>query len=454
MGSVLYDFLSESMLFDDASIGDRFARYTDAELRRELNRYRQHCLEHLAELRNELPSSSHNTVVFSGQDRPSIEQLVRTGLYVECHVLDDPLFEATHEPSQMGQEMVKTIGISNAKVDRVRLCEALRFLRDATPMVAADYVKLLPVSRIYEPPKDIELHYSEQYFSDALPEAVLKFFHEHARVRSVFRADVGWVVSPTLQPSRGIYVTFDGHHVNKGMIYHLHEMEVQRVDADTKKMHISMHLPTTPPDPAYFDTWVYQSINQTARHVHNNTLAEFAMSAECGALYLTQSKFTFELLRLLGAQTGGSAGYAASSLLNLDLPILDGIDAETIMRVRAQDGEAFQNFRNALERGLAEARLEDDPEKLKTKTESLVRELMVIKADEVDRQLASFRKTALAEASIALAAMVGVVCASGAAAGVSLLAYAAALFQGFKTYTDYKRQLRSNPAFFFWQLKR
>ena len=124
------------------------------------------------------------------------------------------------------------------------------------------------------------------------------------------------------------------------------------------------------------------------------------------------------------------------------------------MRVRAQDGEAFQNFRNALERGFSELRLEDDSEKRNAKLAILTRELTELKVGEVDRQLTSVRKSALAEASIALVAMTGVICGGGLAPALSLLACAAATFQGFKTYEDYKRQVRANPAFFLLQLKK
>jgi hypothetical protein len=320
-------------------------------------------------------------------------------------------------------------------------------------MIEADYVKFLPISRIYEPPKSIELHYSDTRFSELVPPDLLAFFNERAHVRSLMKVkDVGWVVRSTLEPCRGINITFNGHESNKAAVYHLQEMAVAHVDEATRTVHMAVHLPETIPEREYFNAWVQQSINRTAGDMYRGLLTEFATSAECGAVYLTQSQFVFDLLQKLGTRSPGSIDYAATTLLNIDVPTLKDVDARTLMRVRMNDGEAFQSFRNALERGLMDLRTEEDGAKRAIKLDSMLRELTEIKLGEVDRQLSSLRKSALTEAGIALTAMTAAVCAPGAA-GISLLALVAAAFQGFKTYEDYQRQAKQNPAFFLWKLK-
>ncbi|MGK3981497.1 hypothetical protein WME99_00560 [Sorangium sp. So ce136] len=454
MGSILYDFLTESMLFDEERIQSRFADIPDAELRRELARYREHCLANLDELRRELADEAQALRVFSGPGRISKDDLARGALYLDTYVLDDPLFALTHEPSEMAQTMVRAIGVKGSELDRGKLCDALQFMRSVTPMVVADYVKFLPVSRIYEPPDEVHVNYSENYFSDVLPKSVLDFFHEHARVRSIARADVGWVVLSKLEPSRGISINFGDYRSDKAWIYHLQEMEVLHTDEATRQVRVALHIPETPPDENYFKAWVYQSINQAARDAHNSLLSEVAMAAGCNAMYLARSDFAFQMLEQLGTHRRGIAEFTAGSILNIDLPALENVDLADLMRVRSVDGEAFKHFRYALERGFRELRLEDDPDKLRIKRDNLVHELTDLRIREIDSQIRSLKKSALADLSVTLAVLGGAFFTSGSAGVATLLATAVAAFRGYKTVEDYRRQVKTNPAFFLWKARR
>lgn len=453
MGSILYDFLTESILFNEGHLQGRFASLNDAELRRELTRYREHCLAHLDEQRRELEDGVQSLRVFSGPGRISKDDLARGALYLDTYVLDDPLFALTHEPSEVAQTMVKVIGVKGSELDRGKLCEALQFMRSVTPMVAADYVKFLPVSRIYEPPDEVHINYSENHFSDVLPRPILDFFHKHASVKSIARADVGWVVLNKLKPSRGISINFGDYRTDKAWIYHLHEMEVLRTDEATGQVRFALQTPGTPPDEEYFRAWVYQSTNQAALDAHNSLLSEVAMAAECNAMYLARSDFAFQLLDQLGAHRHGIAEFTAGSVLNIELPALENINIDDLMRVRRVDGEAFKHFRYALERGFRELRLEDNPDKLQIKQENLVHELTDLRVREIDSQIQSLKRSVLADLSITLAVLGGAFFTSGSAGVATLLATATAAFRGYKTVEDYRRQVKTNPAFFLWKAR-
>ena len=61
-------------------------------------------------------------------------------------------------------------------------------------MVTADYVKFLPLSQIYEPPEEIGLYYSDNYFSDLLSPPTMEFFRNKAVIRSLAPSSSGWRV--------------------------------------------------------------------------------------------------------------------------------------------------------------------------------------------------------------------------------------------------------------------
>lgn len=56
MGSLTYDFLTESFLFSDDLITEQFKTVSDSELEKELRRYREFCLSRETELFSEIRS--------------------------------------------------------------------------------------------------------------------------------------------------------------------------------------------------------------------------------------------------------------------------------------------------------------------------------------------------------------------------------------------------------------
>jgi len=413
MGSVLYDYLNESCFFDENLIASNFSPLTEKQLRKELQKYREFCLNNLDDVYGEIPKDEKKLRVFSGRAGLSIEELKRSALYVEQQIIDDPLFEVTREQDPNREAFSASLGYSSTNLDRKKILEAIRYLKKMTPMVATNYVKLLPISKIYEPPKEIGLNYSKNYFSDFLPEPVLKYFHNRANVRSLFRAGDKWAVAKGLSPCRGIFIDFKEHLGSSGFIYYLQQFQPTEFDKTTGRLEFEITLPEDSPDQKHFEAWVYQSINQSANSFYKNCLSEYAISQECNSSFLTRSQFIYDLFQLLGMSESGIKSHTTSSLFNIDLPFIDQIDIDLLFRIRQEDGEAFQNFRDNLERGFRELRLEKDPQILQLKTENLIHELTEVQVREIDRKMKSLKKIAGSEIVIAAFGLAGAVHTGG-----------------------------------------
>lgn len=96
MGSVVYNFLSESFLFNDKFIVDNFETFSEKEIISELRKYREFILNQRVELEKEVLTSHSNLKVFSGLDEINATLLKQGALYIEQFVLDDPLFKVKH----------------------------------------------------------------------------------------------------------------------------------------------------------------------------------------------------------------------------------------------------------------------------------------------------------------------------------------------------------------------
>jgi len=132
----------------------------------------------------------------------------------------------------------------------------------------------------------------------------------------------------------------------------------------------------------------------------------------------------------------------------MNLPFIDGIDIETLMKIRSEDGDAFENFRLEFDKQLRDLRLVSDPSALKTKTENALHELTEVQVHAIDQKIASLKKKLFAEAAIVAASLCGAIQSGGMTLPVALIA----ALQGYKAFTEYRRQQTENPAFFLWRV--
>jgi hypothetical protein len=450
VGSRTFDFLTESFLFDDSLIGDRFRDIPEAEILAELKRYRDFCLSVAPEIEAEISNSPESNLrLFSGIKHVNLALLKQASLYVHQHLLYDPLFELTHE---FGPEKATTaalnsfLGFNLAPFDRHSLAKVLGYLKALSPMVAADYVKLLPTSYFFEPPPNLPLTYSETGFEERVPKNLRQFFHDAAIVESVKDVDGAKIIDGSFEIGRGIHVRFRDHGMQDANGYLL--LPVASVGGEGSTVELSLVKTAAPPDREEFDAWVFQSINQTAGRAYTRVLTENMFAQKLSASYLSDSPFVFSLLEQIVPTEAAIPTNTVNALLNVELPLIDNVDAETLMRVRTDEGEAFQNFRLELDSKLAELRLEADPDRLRAKTENVMHQLTEVQVRQIDQKLSSLKKQILSEAVITTVGLVGAVQSSGFTLPMALLA----AFHGYKSISQYQSQKWENPAFFLWKV--
>jgi hypothetical protein len=448
MGATIFGFLTESFLFEEALMDELFSGVSEQELKKELRAYREYCLAHLLEIEEESASASELRM-FSGMERVELELLKQSAFYVEQHVLQDPLFPLTYESGQMNEVMQQYLGFKDTSINRKKLSSILRFLKSLTPMVAANYVKFLPVSYLFEPPQEeIPIIYSPNYLKDILPPVVLDYFHKEAIVESLRATENGWMVENGLRLCRGISVRFKQHYMSEARIYHLLEQEFNELDQKTNTVDFRMHLPDTPPSPDLFNVWVYQSINRAAGDIYERLLSDIRISNRLGSTYLTDSKFIFGLINQVQPTPGSIKTNTVNTLLNMELPFLDSVDIETLMKVRRDDGEAFKNFRVELDSKLKQLRLENDPKRLSVLAANAMHELSEVQLHQITQKLSEIKHRALADAAILSAGLYGGIQTEG----WSVIVLGLAIAKGYKTAMEYWEKVKQNPSFFLWRV--
>lgn len=451
MGSKIYDFLTESVLFDDSLIEEQFASIPEGEIRQELGRYREHWFANCAEIQQEVQTDQSALKLFSGFKATNPRLLKQTALYVHQQILTDPLFDLGREANPDADAFNAVFGLRTPKFDKREVVKAVRYLKALTPMVTGDYVKFFPTSRFFEPLPQIPLTYSRTGFAERVPKELIEFFHSNAHVTSA-KAEgdsisFGW----PLERGRGIAVIFKDHPiVEAGQLFFLAEQEFESVDRERRTAKSKFYMPATLPTPERFDSWVTQSINQSSGHVYRRLCIEMAVADNFGANHLSNSEFIFKLVGQIAPVKGEETITPVNALLNVNLPILEKIDIETLMKVR-RDEEAFAEFRLEWDRQLKTLRGISDPDVLKTRMDEVVRELTEVQVAKVDRAVTDLKKRLLRDLLIVGAGTLAGGIQSG---GFGIVGAAMAGLQGYRSYSDYKRAKRQNPAFFLWKVLR
>ena len=448
MGSRTYEFLADSFLFDQALISEKFTSISDRELEEELRRYFEFAIKEGPTVEAEISKDVSNLVIVS--DEPiNTAHLVQSSLYVNQYVFDDPLLPLVERMDRTADAMNQYLSMKrDERIDRKELARVAGLLKSATPFVAGNFLKLLPLRPIRPAGEPLKINYSPTAYDDALPVEILKLFREAAVVKSMTKVDRGFRLENGLHPGRAINIDFGDDTERADFMYLLWQHEVIHMDEKTHIVRGSFTLPDDVPDTAYFNHWVKQSVNQAALELFTRIERRFAFAARLNAVLGSRSELTYRAVQKVFEPQSSIPVHTANTFLNLDLPVLAGVSPEDIMRIRKDEGEAFQRFRLLLDQKLSSVREKDDPAEANRTAEYAVHELTQVRMDEIDAKMKGVKEKLAANALIVglgLAATVQTV-------GVGLLSTALAAANIGKTLLDYRQDVRRNPAFFLWKV--
>jgi hypothetical protein len=450
MGSIVFDFLANSFLFRDDDINDEYKDYTVSQLETELENYRKHCLDNYDLIVKEIIDNKSSLKVFSGLEKNEIPVLIQTALYLDQYIIYDPLFKFTETESEESKVTTKYLGFDNRTLNKKDLATTTRFLKQLTPMIVADYIKIIPASYHLEPPANFAINYPVDNYNSILPQNILKYFYENVDVKSMDRMTKGWYISDNLKPCRGIHIDFKGLNSRSGFVYHLFEVHVDEVDEEKGILKFHQTLPDTPPDIEYFKTWVTQSVNSASKAVFDKIYLENFITSKLNSTYLCDNTFTGNILTREFNAEQNIQTHTSTELINLNLPFLDKISIDKLMEIRKYEEDVFTNFRIELEKQFRELRLVTDSNELQIRRENIVHELNDVQVFKIQNKMKSINRNKFIDSVLMVGGLAGAV----QTGGLSLLASALALGKGYKDFKDYTDNVKENPSYLLWKIQK
>ncbi len=137
-------------------------------------------------------------------------------------------------------------------------------------------------------------------------------------------------------------------------------------------------LPDAPSTPGEFVAWVAQSVNQSTERVLRGILTDFARASLSGSLACTDSTLIADLISHHSGDRNDLQTDLANLALQFEVPTLSQASVANLMDVRLNEGEAFYNFRIALDKELRALRHVEDPEKRRCRIEEVQHEFETV----------------------------------------------------------------------------
>jgi hypothetical protein len=160
------------------------------------------------------------------------------------------------------------------------------------------------------------------------------------------------------------------------------------------------------------------------------------------------SELRFKALRLAVKSETSVQIRTANAFINLDLPFINDLDIEHVMRIRREEGEAFDSFRRALDFKLSSLHEASDLQSAQKIAFEAIRELTEVQLHDVDLKMRGIREKLGYSAAAGL--MVGLA-AAVQQHGFSLLSAATAAIPVGNAILDYRKDVKRHPAFFLWK---
>jgi hypothetical protein len=447
MGKSLLHFINDSFLFQEKSIENQYSQFKVSQLEKELERYREFCLEYASEKET---NKQNLNVLVEGTDQVVDETFLKqSALYVHQVIINDPVFRFSLPRNNFSKAMNKYLGMKKTGIDKEDVSNAAKYIVEHKKAIRSGFIDFLPLSFLHEPPKELPIKHSEVLFSDVLPQDLLEYFWKNANVTPIQQRDGHWIIDPTipLAPCRAIDISFPGDK-HKSYPYMLFEVQVIDSDEKTGLVKFSQTLPETPPSQEYFNNWVTQSINQASRRYFDEVYKENSLASSFGTTYLTHSEFVYQLLQKSIPLATDLKTDVLNLTMGLNLPLLENVTLEHILDIREKDGEAFENFRIELERQLRELRTIAEPSELKVRLENTTHELTNVQIREIDKKISSVKGKMFPDAMILVGGLITTIQTNG----WTLPALIYAIQNGYKTYQEYVSGVKENPAFFLWKV--
>lgn len=231
------------------------------------------------------------------------------------------------------------------------------------------------------------------------------------------------------------------------MAYALHSTKATEIDDGTGMLTVTMELPSTPPEQDYFDSWIFQSINQSGRHYLNRARKETFYSKIFDAKFTPQNDFILGLISAsFSMKEKDFVNEWPPQPIRFGVKVPEDMDRDRFLRIR-NDRASLLSFRSYLGERLSALSSLKDRDDIRRASNDIHEDLTHRHLPKLRRELSNLRKgEVLKWISISAGMGVGFATNAGIISGLVALTLAAG---GLKTTLTNVAKVKSMPGYFW-----
>lgn len=382
MSHIIYDFLANTELFSEKFLNGNEDNFNS--LIPILQDYRDHCVNNYQSVGDEILSDAHQGIRTIehpfGQLHKKLSQdkILAQSILQDLIIIPDPLFSfcAGLQNRDDNATHAKFLGMQPSN-DSELLRALCRYMKDMTPFIVFNVVKFYPdLTKLQS--KGLPIYYSPTGFAEYFDKDVMQWFQSKVKVHGMTKSDDGFIIeiNKPLEPCRSIFIEFDGSDGQCTNTYNLFEQRILDFDEKTRKSKIVITLPTVPPAKEFFDHWVFQSVNQSARAFLGKAKKDAFYAHTFNARFSPQNNFVQDLVtktftvdeRVIAVEENS----VSPVTFNLEVPT--SLNATDFLKIRSDTSSLF-SFRTYLNQKLKELSSLKDPKEVQLQSRDIMDEL-------------------------------------------------------------------------------
>ena len=443
----LVPYIENNILFDEKQIGGQYRSLSSRQLERELEHYREFCINSVSNTSNQQFSQTDSNIYIPQIPFVKDDKFIKqSALYFDKVVIPDPLFAQTGFIDAASLPKEDLIGKMRPeklyrRFDRRKIAKSSKMIAQLKVALANNLMVILPTSYISE------YRFEQKKMTEILNAKIEKDFIDECRPFAVRKEHYQSNMLPNWPELLILDLKFKHYYRKNSWETYFPMSVLQMTPSEPKDGKVTINV--TPGEPIkreqvdyLVDSYQVNCIKQIISHVS----LESKLAASFSASLFVNDRMTNTILKRLHAPQD----LDVANWMGLNLPYFSDVDLKEVFQIRLREPEAFERFRSEMKELVGDLRKLHNHEDYTYFREKFIRQRIEEPILELNERTRLIRYKYFKSNSIGLISLMFSFITNsmdGFGAGQSLMDF----IINFKDASQELQELKREPMYAYWK---